>query len=141
MYFTGWLEIPRSGSRERAECSGQRLSVKHLAAAHSLWPAAVRNSTAAAIGIPARELQGENIGKLPKIHQDIQGLFTPMQTCLLKPLARGLPAITKFAFPDGYLATGHEHLLKQHTINSIHNATPPDLRFLFDFETDFDWVS
>ena len=35
-------------------------------------------STTAAIGILARKLQGENVGKLPKIHQDIQTFLTPM---------------------------------------------------------------
>ena len=49
--------------------------------------------------------------------------------------------ITKFAFPDSYLDAGHGHMLKQHTINLIHYAMPPDLRFDFDFGTDLDWVS
>ena len=60
-------------------------------------------STKAAIGTLARELQGEPLGNLPRINQEINDLMTPMAAGYLKSITRGLLAITPDAFPDGYL--------------------------------------
>ena len=84
-------------------------------------------STNAAICILAREFQGEPLGSLPRIHQEIQDLTTPIAAGNLKSLARGLFSISKHVFPDSYLVDGFEHLLIQHTINILHYAMPPPL--------------
>ena len=96
-------------------------------------------SDAAAQAILARELQGEDVAKMSQIHTSTKNLMALMNSAKLQTLAKGILQISRFAFPDGYLATGYETLLKQHTINLIHNAMPPDLRFDFDYETAFDW--
>ena len=87
----------------------------------------------------ARELQGEDITKKGQIHRSLKDMMAALDTAKVKTIARRVVEIGKRAFPDGYLAAGYEALLKQHTLNLIHYAMPPDLRFDFDYETECDW--
>ena len=59
----------------------------------------------------------------------------------LKSLARELLQISHHMFPDNFHVNGFEHLLMEHTVNTLHRAMPPPLRFDFDWETDVDWMA
>ena len=49
----------------------------------------------------------------------------------LRTLYERIQAIAP-TFPDSYPAAGLETVLKQHTMNIVHWAIPPTLRFTFD---------
>ena len=100
-------------------------------------------SAAQAHALLAREMQGADIKETPIIHQEVKNMMDQMSSATLKTLARQIMEISLEAFPDGYVAAGFaagcEFLLKQHTMNLIHYAMPPDSRFDFDCDTDFNW--
>ena len=100
-------------------------------------------SPQAAVVILGRELPQEDPASLPRIHNEIQDLITPMvDTFPLKKLARGLLGISNHMFPDNFLQVTPmaRQLLVDHVYSVLHEAMPPHLRFDMDWSSGINWA-